>query len=97
MKDRTLTIISLMVAAVAVGYAARLHSRVESTQTIFGLLLVAIGGFTICGAGCDWDWFMENHKARLLVTICGRTGARVVYVFIGILCVLMGLRVQVAL
>lgn len=97
MKDHILAIVSLTVTALAVGYAAWLHSRVQSTQTVFGLLLVAAGGFGICGAGCNWDWFMEHRNGRLLVAICGRTGARVVHGFIGILLVLFGLWFQVAL
>jgi len=94
MKANALSISSIMVAAGAAGYAAWVHSRGESAQTVFGLLLVVIGAVEICGAGCDWDWFMANRTGRLLIAICSRPGARVVYGFIGILLVLLGLWIQ---
>jgi Immunity protein 17 len=47
-----------------------------------GLILVCAGVFTISGAACDWDFFMENRRARLFVAIFGRNGARI---FCGIL------------
>jgi len=28
------------------------------------MLLILTGLFAISGAGFDWDWFMENSKAR---------------------------------
>ncbi len=50
-------------------------------------LIVAftLGGglFTVAGAWKDWDFFMENRRARLLVRLLGRQGARIFYGVIG--------------
>ena len=48
-----------------------------------GLLLFAAGIFSICGAAFDWDWFMDDHRARPFVWILGRDGARAFYGLIG--------------
>lgn len=48
-----------------------------------GLLFVGIGLFSLCGAICDWDWFINSRKARLFVAIFGRGGARVFYAVLG--------------
>ena len=47
------------------------------------LLGAAVGVFTICGAVFDWDFFMENRRARLFVWMFGRNGARVFYALLG--------------
>lgn len=56
----------------------------------FGLLFIAAGIFSICGAVFDWEFFMNNRKAWLFVTIFGRNGARVIYVLLGLGIVVMG-------
>jgi endoglycosylceramidase len=56
-----------------------------------GLIFVAAGIFSICGAAFDWDWFINSYKARFFVTIFGRTGARIFYGLLGIVIVVMGL------
>ncbi len=48
-----------------------------------GLIFVAIGLFALCGAGFDWEWFMNHRKARFLTAIFGRTGTRIVYGILG--------------
>ena len=39
----------------------------------------------------DWDWYMNNRRARLIVAIVGRTGARIFYVGLGAAFMLGGL------
>jgi Immunity protein 17 len=56
-----------------------------------GLILVAAGIFSICGAAFDWDWFINSRKARFFVATFGRAGARVFYGLLGILILIMGL------
>ena len=53
-------------------------------MNLLGLLLVAVGIFTICGAAFDWNFFMESRKARLFVSLFGRTIARVFYCVLGL-------------
>ena len=48
-----------------------------------GLLWVAAGGFSVAGGICDWEWFMNSGKARGVVSLFGRNGARVFYCLLG--------------
>ncbi len=49
------------------------------------LLLATIGTFSVLGAWKNWDWFMNNRRARLVISLFGRTGARWFYALIGLL------------
>jgi hypothetical protein len=55
-----------------------------------GLILVAAGIFSICGAALDWDFFINSRKARFFVAVFGRTGARIFYGVLGLVIVFMG-------
>ena len=55
-----------------------------------GLLIVAGGLFSICGAAFDWDFFINSRKARLFVAMFGRNGARIFYVCLGLFLVVLG-------
>lgn len=55
-----------------------------------GLILVAAGIFSICGAALDWDFFINSRKARFFVAVFGRTGARIFYGVLGLVIVVMG-------
>jgi len=48
-----------------------------------GSLFIAIGLFAICGAGFNWDWFLNHRKARFFVAVFKRTGARIFYLLLG--------------
>ena len=48
-----------------------------------GLVLAAIGIFSVCGAALDWEFFMNHRKARFMVAILGRAGARAFYGLLG--------------
>lgn len=56
-----------------------------------GLLFAAAGIFSICGAVFDWDWFMNNRRARFFVSIFGRNGARLFYIVLGMLLIVFGI------
>lgn len=47
-------------------------------------VLIGCGAFSVLGALMDWDWFMNNHKARFFVALMGRQGARGFYMLIGL-------------
>ncbi|MFT5526728.1 MAG: hypothetical protein ACI9G1_000145 [Pirellulaceae bacterium] len=53
-------------------------------MNLFGLLIVAAGVFSICGAAFDWDFFMNSRKAQFIVGIFGRPGARIFYGLLGL-------------
>ncbi|MEO0947389.1 MAG: immunity 17 family protein [Cyanobacteria bacterium J06641_5] len=55
-----------------------------------GWVLAGCGIFAICGAAFNWDWFMNHRKARFLVRLVGRTGARLFYGFLGSTLVVLG-------
>jgi len=55
-----------------------------------GLIFVAAGVFSICGAAFDWDWFINSRKARFFVATLGRNGARIFYGVLGIAVVILG-------
>ena len=61
------------------------------------LPMVAIGGglFSVVCAGMDYDFFMENYKARTLVAILGRDGARVFYGLLGVVLMVAGVYMMV--
>lgn len=58
-------------------------------EIVMAVVVMLIGLFPICGAIFNWEWFFSNYKARGIVNIFGRTGARIFYVIIGLL--LMGI------
>lgn len=62
-----------------------------------GLLLVAAGAFSICGAAFDWDWFINSRRAWLFVTLFGRNGARVFYGLLGTVLAVLGLLVTLGI
>ncbi|HPD46278.1 MAG TPA: immunity 17 family protein [Anaerohalosphaeraceae bacterium] len=53
---------------------------------LLGWLFVLSGGFAICGAVCDWEWFMN----RIFVTLLSRTGARIFYILLGAGLIILG-------
>lgn len=60
-----------------------------------GLIFVAIGLFSLAGALCDWDWYMNARKARFMVKILTRTGARIFYGVLGLALAGLGVLVTV--
>jgi len=47
------------------------------------IILIAAGIFSMTGGICDWDFFMNSRKARGIIKIFGRNGARIFYVCLG--------------
>ena len=52
---------------------------------------IAAGAFCIYCSYKDYDWFFNNHKARPLVSLFGREGARKFYYVLGAILVFLGL------
>ena len=48
------------------------------------IVLILVGIFSILGGLLNWNWFMENRRARFFVSILGRNGARIFYIGLGI-------------
>ncbi|MBR6401398.1 MAG: immunity 17 family protein [Firmicutes bacterium] len=54
------------------------------------LLPLLIGMYCILAAVKNWDFFFNNHRARLFVTLMGRNGARVFYGVLGVFIMVLG-------
>ena len=55
-----------------------------------GLIFIAGGAFSMLGAICNWDWFMNARKARFVVKILTRDGARIFYGALGLAIAVLG-------
>ena len=47
-------------------------------------IMLAVGLFTVVCAALDVEWFMTHRKARFIVNIFGRDGARLFYILLGL-------------
>lgn len=57
-------------------------------------ILVFGGGiFSILASVLNLNFFFENRRAKIFVTIFGRTGARVFYIILGIFIIVLGLKI----
>ena len=59
------------------------------------VLVIAAGAFSLAGSILNWDWFFNNRRATVMVSIFGRMGARIFYGILGSALVLGGLFVGV--
>ncbi len=64
-------------------------------KLLYTLLFVACGAFCIWGAASDNDFFMNSRKARFWVAIAGRNGARIFYIILGVVIIVLGLAVGI--
>ena len=61
-------------------------------EAIFlGLLVAGSGAFSLICAALDAEWFMNARKARGVVSIFGRQGARAFYIILGLILVGVGI------
>lgn len=58
-------------------------------KLLISIVLIGAGIFSILGGVFNWDFFFNNRKAELWVRIFKRNGARVFYVLIGILVIVL--------
>ncbi|MBR1723476.1 MAG: immunity 17 family protein [Ruminococcus sp.] len=64
------------------------------SNAVAGLLVVLVAVFCFFCAYKDYDWFMENRKARLFVGLFGRDGARKFYMGLGVVLGVLGVVVM---
>ena len=57
---------------------------------VMGLVFAAIGLFSLMGSVMNWDWYFNNRRARGVVAIFGRNGARIFYGILGIFIMAIG-------
>jgi hypothetical protein len=66
------------------------HREEAAVMNPLGLIFIAAGAFSMLGAICNWDWFVNARKARLTVKILTRNGARVFYCVLGFAIAVLG-------
>ena len=47
-------------------------------------LIIACGLFSLVCAVMNWDWFMNHRKAKFMISLLGKTGARIFYSILGL-------------
>ena len=60
----------------------------------YKILIFIMGVFCFFCAIMDFDGFFEHYKARFIVHIFGRAGARIFYMLFGIFIIFVGLFVR---
>ncbi len=55
-----------------------------------GLILIAVGLFSLVGGLFNWNWFMNTRRARALVRSIRPVGARVFYIVLGMIVIVLG-------
>lgn len=67
----------------------------ESVMEELGLMAfaLAVGGFTFFCSFKDFDWFMNNRRAKIFVMILSRNGARWFYMTLGAVFIFAGIAV----
>ncbi|MEQ8221569.1 MAG: immunity 17 family protein [Candidatus Eremiobacterota bacterium] len=54
-----------------------------SENVIIGILIILSGLFSLISSIKNWEFFFSHTRARFLVRILGRTGARIFYGLLG--------------
>ena len=60
-------------------------------MNLLAFFFMASGLFSLAGATLNWDWFMNSRKARFMVRILTRNGARIFYGCLGLTLFTFGL------
>ena len=60
-------------------------------MNLVGLFFIVAGLFSIAGAWFNWNWFMNARKARFIVRILNRNGARIFYGCLGMVLLIFGI------
>jgi hypothetical protein len=53
------------------------------------LFALFAGLFVVSASVLDWDWFFNNSKAMFFVNLWGRRGARLFYLVLGVVLLLL--------
>jgi hypothetical protein len=64
---------------------------------LVGYVVIAFGLFTVMAACCDWEFYMNHRKARIVIALMGRQGTRVFYGVIGSAMIVAGVLMAVGL
>ncbi|MEA5595079.1 immunity 17 family protein [Rivularia sp. UHCC 0363] len=65
-------------------------------EILICILIILAGLFSVAASYfINWDWYFNNYRARFLVKIIGRKGARIFYTVFGLF--LIGMAVAILL
>jgi len=53
-------------------------------------LMIGVGVLTLFAALSNWEWFFKQRRAKNIVKLVGRNGARVIYALLGTLFAVIG-------
>ncbi len=59
-------------------------------EMFWGVCSMLIGVYSVTGAVCNWDWFMNHRSAAIPVALLTRTGARLFYIAVGVAIFVIG-------
>ena len=62
---------------------------------VLSIVIALCGLFAIFCSLKDYDWFMENRRAKAISSLIGRKGTRVFYTVLGLVLVVVGVVVLV--
>ena len=68
----------------------------DKQAVICCIFFILAGLFSIAGAVFNWDFFFNARKARPIVNLIGRTGARIFYGVLGGFIIFCGIMVLVS-
>ncbi len=56
-----------------------------------GIVIILCGLFLLAACFFNWDWYFNVNKARMLIKLIGRTGARIVYGIFAVIFIIGGI------
>jgi hypothetical protein len=68
-----------------------------SEKFLFGVLIFFCGMFCIVGAVGNYEWFFNISKVSSLVDLVGRNITRIIYTFVGIIGIIMGITLMMGM
>jgi predicted lysophospholipase L1 biosynthesis ABC-type transport system permease subunit len=89
--SKTWLVATSLIMVGCIGLAGAVFRTADIDKIILGLVIILFGLYPIAGAYFNWNWFMNNRRARLFVTILSRDGARVFYSLLGLVFIVIGL------
>lgn len=60
-------------------------------EIIAAVVCFIAGAFSLICSACNFDWYFNTRKAQRFVRLVGRTGARIFYIVLGIIIMVVAL------
>ena len=56
----------------------------QTKELLVTILCIGLGIYVMLACYFNWNHFFESRKARIFLTLFGRTGARIFYAIVGL-------------